>query len=91
MVIISKNKSGLIRCADVYDQKKRKVQVRSIAGRYRLVVVSEKCSDINQRMLDGLNTGVFMVLDNKTKRSVIIDTNDPEKVIGIAKSIAKMI
>ena len=92
MIICSKNNNGSIRYVDIYDQQVRKVQIRPIAGRFQLVVAENyKKATITQDMVNNFCTDVYAILDNRTKRSIIVDTDDSKKVISIAKNIASLI
>ena len=92
MIISSKNNNGSLRYADIYDQHVRKIQVRPVAGRYQLIVAENyKKAVMTQDMVNNLCTDVYAILDNRTKRSMIVDTDDSKKVISIAKNIARLI
>lgn len=93
MVISSKNVNGSLRYADIYDQHVRKIQIRPIAGRYQLVIAPNYTKgQFTQTIVnESFKDGIFAILDSRTKKSIIADTGDSEKIIDIAKYIAKLI
>lgn len=92
MVISSKNVNGSLRYADIYDQHVRKIQIRPVAGRYQLVIAPNYIKgQFTQTIVNDMFKDEFAILDSRTKKSIIADTGDSEKIIDIAKNIAKLI
>ena len=92
MVISSKNVNGSLRYADIYDQHVRKIQIRPVAGRYQLVIAPNYIKgQFTQTIVNDMFKDEFAILDSRTKKIIIADTGDSEKIIDIAKNIAKLI
>ena len=94
MVVIAKTTTEYtrgVRAVDVYDQKKLKLKIRPIAGRMQLIVVDNYGGHFDQQMVNECFSDDLAILDSRTRRSIVVDTDDVDKVIGIAKNIAKRI